>query len=69
MTEDKDKFCGKKMMRGGGTSNAVYGFGFIGALVYYLGHATTIWMGVVGIFKAVIWPAIVIYKWLEFLKM
>jgi hypothetical protein len=41
----------------------------IGALVYYLQHATTFLAGVLGIFKAVIWPAMVAYKLLEFLKM
>lgn len=69
MTEDKDKFYGKKMMCGDGASNAVYGLGFVGALVYFLQHATTLWDGVIGIFKAIIWPAIIIYKWLEFFKM
>jgi hypothetical protein len=43
--------------------------GLIGALVYYLQHATTFLAGVLGIFKAVIWPAMVAYKLLEFLKM
>jgi hypothetical protein len=73
MDEDKDlcknNFQGRKMMKGGGASSAVYGLGFIGALVYFLQHATTFWIGLLGILKAIIWPAIVVYKWLEFLKM
>ncbi len=47
----------------------VYGLGFIGALVYYIGHATTFGMGVVGVLKAIVWPALLIYKVLEMLNM
>jgi hypothetical protein len=50
-------------------ADAVYGFGLIGALVYYLQHAATFAIGVVGVLKAVFWPAMVVYKLLEFLKM
>ncbi len=46
----------------------VYGFGFVGALVYFIGHATTFWMGVLGVLKAIVWPALLIYKVLEMLK-
>lgn len=73
MTEDKDlckdNFQGRKIARGSEASSAVYGLGFIGALVYYLQHATTLWMGLLGILKAMVWPAMIVYKWLEFLKM
>lgn len=50
------------------TSGAVYGFGFIGAAVYFIQHADTFWMGVIGILKAIVWPGFVVYKLLEFLK-
>ncbi len=46
----------------GGASGAVYGLGFIGALVYYIQHATTFGAGVMGALKALVWPAIVVYK-------
>jgi hypothetical protein len=49
-------------MRSSGTSGAVYGLGFIGALVYYIQHATTFWVGVLGILKSVVWPAMLVYK-------
>ena len=60
---------GRKVIYRNATSEAVYGMGLIGALVYYLQHATTFLAGMLGIFKAVIWPAMVAYKLLEFLKM
>ena len=50
-------------------SSAVYGIGLIGALIYFIGQAPSFWMGVLGILKALVWPAILVYKILDFLKM
>jgi len=50
---------------GGG---AVYGLGLIGALVYYLQHATSFTEGLLGVLKAIVWPALLIYKIIELLK-
>jgi hypothetical protein len=50
-------------------SGALYGLGFIGALVYYIQVATSFWMGVVGFFKAIFWPAFMVYELLKYLKM
>lgn len=47
---------------------AVYGLGFIGAVVYFLQHSVSFGDGFVGILKAIIWPALVVFKLLEFLK-
>lgn len=54
--------------RGGGSSSAVYGLGFIGAVVFYLQHATTFADGLIGIAKSIVWPALFVYKALELLK-
>lgn len=50
-------------------SSAVYGFGFIGAVIYFIQHATSFWMGALGILKAIVWPAILVYKALEHFAM
>ncbi len=50
-------------------SEPIYGLGFIGALIYFIQHATTIWIGVLGFFKAIVWPAMLVYKLLELLKL
>lgn len=50
-------------------SAPVYGLGFIGALVYYISHATTFWLGVLGFFKAIFWPAMLVYELLKYLNM
>lgn len=52
-----------------GNPGAVYGLGFIGALIYYLIHATSFWMGVLGVIKAILWPAFVVFQLLSFLRM
>ena len=59
----------KKTTAGDGISSGMYGMAFIGAAIYFLQHATTFWEGVLGIGKAIIWPAMLIYKLMEFLKM
>jgi len=53
----------------GGASGGIYGLAFIGAAVYFISHATTFWMGALGLIKALFWPSVLIYKILEFLKM
>ena len=58
-----------KVIYRSGASNAVYGLGLIGALVYYIGQATTFWLGVLGFFKAVVWPALLVYELLKYLHM
>ncbi len=52
-----------------GFLGGVYGLAFIGAVVYYLQHAASFWMGVLGILKALVWPALVVYELMKFLKM
>jgi len=58
-----------KRMHCGGPSGAVYGLGFVGALVYYVQHASTLQMGLLGLVKAIVWPAIFVYKAIEMLGM
>ncbi len=60
---------GRKGMRDNGMFGGIYGVAFIGAAVYFIGHATTFWGGVLGFFKAVFWPAFVMYKALELMGM
>jgi len=58
-----------RRMRNGNIHGGIYGVAFIGALIYYIQHATTFWIGVLGFLKALVWPAMLVYKLLEFLKM
>jgi hypothetical protein len=52
----KNKVCGC------GSCGAVYGLGFVGAAIYYISNAPTFWTGVLGFLKAIVWPAILVYK-------
>lgn len=60
----KNKICG---CCGGGCSGAVYGLGFVGAVIYYISTATGFWNGVLGILKAIVWPAFLVFELLKYL--
>lgn len=52
----------KNNYQGNAPAGAVYGLGLIGALVYYIGAATSFWTGVLGFLKAIVWPALLVYE-------
>jgi hypothetical protein len=52
-----------------GATGSGYGLGLIGALIYYLQHATTFGMGIFGVLKAIVWPAILVYHLFGLLKL
>lgn len=49
------------------SSEAVYFLGVIGAAIYWISHATSFWIGALGLLKAFVWPAFLVYhalaKW------
>lgn len=49
--------------------DTVYVLGLIGAAVYYLQRAGDINQGIIGLFKAVVWPAFMVHRLLGFLSM
>jgi len=51
-----------------GGASAVYGLGFVGAAVYFISHAPTFWLGVIGFLKALVWPAFLIFRAFEVLS-
>lgn len=56
-------------MKEKGLFGGFYGMGFVGAVIYFVQHSTTFWEGVFGVIKALFWPAVLMYKLLEYLKM
>ena len=52
--------------RGGSPAGVVYGLGFIGAIIYYIQHADTFLIGVIGVLKAFVWPALVVYRLFQY---
>jgi hypothetical protein len=61
--KDSKDVCSPNSCNGGG----FYGLGIVGAAVYYISTATGFWAGVLGILKALVWPAFLIYEALKFL--
>lgn len=59
----------KNRRAGAAGGGAVYGLGFIGALIYFIQSATSFWDGLYGIFQAVFWPAYLVFGALHSLKM
>lgn len=55
----------KSSAAGCGGAGAVYGLGFLGALYYFLTTATSLWMGVVGVVKAIFWPGVLVWMALK----
>jgi hypothetical protein len=58
-----------RVIRQTGASEAVYGFGLIGSWIYFFTHAATFWLGVLGFFKGIVWPAMLVYELLKYLHM
>jgi len=58
--------CGCGSSKCGG---CVYFLGFIGAVVYYISTAGSFGAGVVGVLKAIVWPAFLVFEILKFLGM
>jgi hypothetical protein len=64
--ENKCKPRRSKM--GKGACGGVYFVAFIGAAIYFLQNSHTFWAGVLGFLKACVWPALLVYKLLQFLQ-
>lgn len=58
------KCSGSRMPGCGGCG---YGLGVLGAAIYYISTASGFWMGVLGILKALVWPAFLVFELLKFL--
>ena len=56
-------------MKDNGMCGTVYGMAFIGAAIYLIQHATSFWTGVLGFVEALFWPALLMYKLFEYLKL
>ena len=52
---------------GCGCGGCAYFLGALGAAVYYIQNATGFWNGVLGLLKALIWPAMLVYHLLNYI--
>lgn len=60
MSKEKGKVVVKQ-----GSGNAVYCLGIFGAVVYYVQQADGFWTVILGILKALVWPAFLVYELLK----
>jgi hypothetical protein len=58
----------KNVVHNHGMLGGAYFVTIVGAAVYFIQQSTSFWGGVFGILKACVWPAFVVYKVLEALK-
>jgi len=65
--DDKGKDCCSSKKNWGGCGGCGYALGFLGAAVYYISTATGFWVGVLGVLKAIVWPAFLVFEVLKFL--
>lgn len=56
-----------KYGNGCGGAGCGYGLGVIGAAIYYISVSGGFWMGVLGVLKALVWPAFLVYELLQYL--
>tara|TARA_Y100000310_G_scaffold343691_1_gene452514 strand:+ start:2835 stop:3059 length:225 start_codon:yes stop_codon:yes gene_type:complete len=61
--DDMEKCCSSTKRSCGGCA---YFLGFLGAAIYYISIATGFWNGVLGVLKALVWPAFLIFELLKF---
>lgn len=52
-------------MGSNGAGGMLYALGFFGAVVYYIQAAEGFWAGALGILKALVWPAFLVYELLR----
>ncbi|MCU0452833.1 MAG: hypothetical protein MUE68_04185 [Bacteroidetes bacterium] len=52
-----------------GPFGGVYFLAFVGAAVYYIQQSTGFWDGVLGVLKAMVWPAMLMYRLMSQLGM
>lgn len=51
-----------------GGASGIWFIGFVGALIYYLHtHSGTLWLVILAIIKAIVWPAVLVYNLFLFL--
>ena len=63
---DYEACCDCHRSYGKHAGSTVYGLGFIGSAIYYISNASGFWAGVLGLLKAVVWPAFLVYHALKF---
>ncbi|MFA5125958.1 MAG: hypothetical protein WC462_03065 [archaeon] len=67
--EPKKNWFSKGCCSSPGSGGAIYGLGFLGALVYFVTTAPDFWGIIIGIIKSIFWPGVIVYGVLKFFGM
>jgi len=59
----------RTVVQNNASSGAVYGLGFVGAVIYYISTASGVGEGIIGFLKAMLWPAFLVYELMQYLGM
>ena len=65
---DKAK-CHTVTKKCGPCGGGIYFFGALGAAIYYISTAAGFWVGVLGVLKALVWPAFLVFNLMKYLGM
>jgi hypothetical protein len=65
---DSTEKCGRRRAASPPSGGAVYGFGMLGAAVWFWQQADGAGEHVVGLLKALVWPAFLVYQAFEALQ-
>jgi len=69
---DLDKLIGKlksNTCKPAKCGSGFYCLGALGAAIYYISTATSFWVGVLGVLKAIVWPAFLVFELMKYLGM
>lgn len=61
-----ERIKNKCKMSNSSNNSCLYFLGIIGASVHYISVATTFGAGALGLLKAIVWPAILVYKGFQY---
>jgi len=56
-------------VNGRGCGGFGYFLGFLGAAIYYISTATSFWQGFLGVLKALVWPAFLVFEIMKYFGM
>lgn len=63
-TLPKQEYC-RSTSTCNNTGGCAYFLGFLGAAIYYISVTTGFWAGLLGVFKALIWPVFLVHGLLK----
>lgn len=61
-SSSKNSCCSSRKMNHTSEGSGFYFLGFVGAAIYYISNTSGFWNIILGILKAIVWPAMLVFK-------